>query len=164
MRIKTFTFSVFILVSISLSGLQAQEAVTTGGGEASGSGGSVSYTAGQVTYTIHSTGSGSLSQGVQQPYEIYVEVGIEDSAGINLFCTSYPNPVMDILILEIRDFKNQSLAYQLYNVEGYLIGSNEIKGSVTTISMGNLALGTYFLKILDNTSFRLIKTFKIIKH
>jgi hypothetical protein len=164
MKFKSFTLSVFILVSISLAGLQAQEAVTAGGGEASGSGGSVSYTVGQVTYAIYTTGNGSLYEGVQQPYEIYVQVGMGDAAGIDLYCTSYPNPVMEILMLEIRDLKNQPLAYQLYNLEGYLVGSKEITGSVTTISMVDLPSGTYFLKILDNSSSQLIKTFKIIKH
>ena len=164
MYIKTFPLSLVFLICTAITGLQAQEAVTAGGGEASGSGGSVSYTVGQVTYTMHATGNGSLSQGVQQPYEIYVEVGMEDAAGIDLFCTSYPNPVMDILILEIREFKNRFLAYQLYNLEGYMIGSKEITGSVTTISMVDLPSGTYFLKILDNSSSQLIKTFKIIKH
>ena len=164
MYIKTFPLSLVFLICTAITGLQAQEAVTAGGGEASGSGGSVSYTVGQVTYTMHATGNGSLSQGVQQPYEIYVEVGMEDAAGIDLFCTSYPNPVMDILILELREYKNQSLAYQLYNLEGYQLDSKEIKGNITTIFMGDHAPGTYFLKILDNSSFRLIKTFKIIKH
>ncbi len=180
MRQLKLMLCLLVLAVFNLTGLQAQEAVTTGGGEASGSGGSVSYTVGQVTYTVHATDNGSLSQGVQQPYEIYVEVGMEDAAGIDLFCTSYPNPVMDILILEIGDFENQSLAYQLYNLEGYLIGSKEITGSVTTIFMGDLAPGIYFLKVVKTrhalsqqptlshsgqiSPSNEIKTFKIIKH
>jgi|GEM_PF-4887284 len=67
MRIKTFILCVFLLVNISITGLQAQEASPSSGGNASGSGGSVSYTAGQVTYTVHATDNGSLSQGLQQP-------------------------------------------------------------------------------------------------
>ena len=177
---NSILLSTVFLFGLSITGLQAQEALTAGGGEASGSGGSVSYSVGQVTYTMHATDNGSLSQGVQQPYEIYVEVGMEDAAGIDLFCTSYPNPVMDILILEIGDFKNQSLAYRLYNLEGYLIRSKEITGSVTTIFMGDLAPGIYFLKVVKTrhalsqqptlshsgqiSPSNEIKTFKIIKH
>ena len=49
---------------------QAQEAVSAAGGNASGSGGTASYTIGQVAYTTNSSASGTITQGVQQPYEI----------------------------------------------------------------------------------------------
>ena len=175
MRNQMIMLCLLFLSAFNLTAIQAQQAVTAGGGQASGIGGSVSYTIGQVTYTIYTTGNGSLFEGVQQPYEIYVEVGMEVAAGIDLSCTSYPNPVIDILILEIRDYKNQPLVYQLYNLEGSLLRSKEIKGRVTTIPMEDLAPGIYFIKIVVQTRHALsqanqgsssleIKTFKIIKH
>ena len=170
---KLILYFVF-LSAFNLTGLQAQEAVTAGGGEASGSGGSVSYSVGQVVYTIHTGTSGSVSQGVQHPYEIYVETGIDHAKGINLICTSYPNPVTDALILEIRDFSNQQLMYRLYDLNGRLLESKEIAGNITPISMVDLASGSYFLKVLQvrlalpqqeqNPFLYEIQTFKIIKH
>ena len=60
--------------------LCAQEAIPVSGGEATGSNGSGSYTVGQVFYTTYLapdlfftddiTKTGSVSQGVQQPFEL----------------------------------------------------------------------------------------------
>jgi len=175
-----FILSAFFLVGFSLSAVKAQEALSAGGGNASGSGGSVSYTVGQVDYTFYTTVNSSVSQGVQQPYEIYVEAGTGQADGVNLICASYPNPVTDILILEIGDYQSQQLVYRLYDTNGYLLEYKKIKGKVTTISMGCLAEGTYFLKVVQTrralsqqhalpqlgqqSSSYGIKTFKIIKN
>ena len=174
MKIKMFSLSAFFLLGFFLTGVKAQEALSASGGNASGSGGSVSFTVGQVAYTLYTSENGSMSQGVQQPYEIYVEVGTGQADGVDLFCTSYPNPVSDDLMLEIRDYQNPHLVYRLYNANGYLLESKKIKGNVTIISMGSLAAGVYFLRIVQTRhvlsqsdqppfSFR-IKTFKIIKN
>ncbi len=167
MKIKMFSLSAFFLLGFSLTGVMAQEALSTTGGNASGSGGSVSYTVGQVAYTLYTTGSGFVSQGVQQPYEIYVEVGTGQADGVDLFCTSYPNPVSDVLVLEIRDYQSQQLVCRLYDANGYVLESKEIKGNVTTISMSGLAAGIYFLKVVQSdqpSSSYGVKTFKIIKN
>ncbi|MGM0474270.1 MAG: T9SS type A sorting domain-containing protein [Bacteroidota bacterium] len=174
MQIKMFSLSAFFLLGFFLTGVKAQEALSAGGGNASGSGGSVSYTVGQVACTFYTTVSGSVSQGVQQPYEIYVEAGTGQGDGVNLICASYPNPVTDILILEIGDYQSQQLVYRLYDTNGNLLKNREIRGNVTTISMESLAMGTYFLKVVQ-TKYGLpqsgqqsssygVKTFKIIKN
>lgn len=63
---------VILLLSIGLTtGLRAQETIPVTGGEASG-GGTVSYTAGQIIYTTNTGTSGSVTQGIQQPFEISV--------------------------------------------------------------------------------------------
>src|SRR4030042_5256555 len=70
----------------------SQQAVSTAGGEATGAGGTVSYTIGQVTYTTNSESEGTVSQGVQQPYEIFVISSSEDRYGITFELSVYPNP------------------------------------------------------------------------
>ena len=84
MRHKKFTLSAVLLLGLGLTGLQAQTSVNATGGDASGSGGSVSYSVGQVVYTTNTGTSGSVAQGVQQPYEISVVTAIEEAKGINL--------------------------------------------------------------------------------
>ena len=69
---------------------QAQEAVSSTGGDASGSGGTASYTIGQVVFSNISNGRGAITQGVQQPYELFVVQGIEEAKGIILECIVYP--------------------------------------------------------------------------
>ena len=53
-----------VLLLLSIGALQAQEAVLSAGGNATGNGGSVSYSIGQVAYTASGT-NGTVTQGVQ---------------------------------------------------------------------------------------------------
>jgi hypothetical protein len=142
----------------------AQEAVTIAGGNASGSGGSASYTVGQIVYTTKTGSSGSVAQGVQQPFEISVVSGINEIPGILLQCSVYPNPTTDLLILKIDASATpgfQSLSYQIYDMNGKLLLSKKLTGNETSISMENLVPATYFLKVIQ--SDKEVKAFKIIK-
>jgi len=142
----------------------AQEAVTIAGGNASGSGGSASYTVGQIVYSTETVSSGSVAQGVQQPFEISVVSGINEIHGILLQCSVYPNPTTDLLILKIDASATpgfQSLSYQIYDINGKLLLSKKLTGNETSISMENLVPATYFLKVIQ--SDKEVKAFKIIK-
>jgi hypothetical protein len=141
--------------------VEAQKAIPASGGNASGSDGSVSYTVGQLLYTTNTGTNGSVAEGVQQPYEISVVVGIEQAKNINLICTVYPNPATDLLTLEVEIADNENLFFQLYDVMGKLMVSKRLIDIKTTISMTNLAPATYFLKVTNNQ--KVVKTFKIIK-
>jgi hypothetical protein len=142
--------------------VQAQEAIPATGGNVSGSGGSLSYTIGQVVYTTNTGTNGSVAEGVQQPYEISVVVGIEQANDINFICTAYPNPTTDLLILEVEGTANEKFIFQLYDIMGKLLVSKKIIDNKTTISMANLAPAIYFLKVTDHQ--KVVKTFKIIKN
>lgn len=76
MRHKRLKLSAVLLLGLGLTGLQAQTSVNATDGDVSGSGGSVSYSVGQVVYTTHTGTSGSVAEGVQQPYEISVVTGL----------------------------------------------------------------------------------------
>jgi len=140
----------------------AQEAIPAAASDASGSGGSVSYSVGQVLYTTHAGTNGSVAEGVQQPYEISVVVGIGQAKDINFTCTVYPNPATDLLTLEVEINDNENLFFQLYDMMGKLLISKQLIDIRTTIPMSTLAPATYFLKVTDNQE--VVKTFKIIKN
>jgi len=149
-----------LIALICSVGLYAQETVPATGGDATGSGGSSSYTLGQVVYTTNTGSNGSVAQGVQQPYEISTSVGIEVTE-INLELVAYPNPTNNALSLNIGNYNNEKLTYQLYDMQGKLLDSKQVLNSSTTIGMVDLPVSTYLLNVLDNNS--LIKTFRIIK-
>lgn len=65
MRNKKLKSGAVLLLWFGMFGLQAQQVVTTSGGNASGSGGSVSYTIGQIVYTTNTNSNGSVAKGVQ---------------------------------------------------------------------------------------------------
>ena len=155
---KTITSVAFLL--LGLGGLYAQETVPATGGDATGTGGSSSYTLGQVVYTNNTGSNGSIVQGVQQPYDISAILGM-DLAEINLELLAYPNPTSNALTLNIGNYNNEKLTYQLYNIQGELLASKQITNRNTIISMQDLPMSTYLLSVLVNNSS--IKTFRIIK-
>lgn len=159
MKQKKVKLSV-LLLSLGLSA-QAQQATTSTGGNASGSGGTVAYSVGQIVYTTNTGTTGSVAQGVQQPYEISILLGI-DNHSINLELTAYPNPTTDYLTLNVGNFELLTLNFQLFDISGKLVESRKIISSSETIAMENLPTATYFLKVSNNN--KEVKTFKIIKN
>jgi hypothetical protein len=151
-----------LLLSLGLTGLQAQEVISATGGEASGGGGSVSYSVGQVFYTTSTGTTGSVAQGVQQPYEISVVTEIEQAKDINLMILAYPNPTNDYLMLKVDNYDNKNLLYQLFDISGKLLESKKITSNETQIKMEMLIPSNYFIKVTDKK--KEIKTFKIIKN
>jgi len=162
--------SAVLLLGLGLTGLQAQEVIPSSGGNASGSGGTVSYSVGQVFYSINTGTSGSVAQGVQQPYEISGISSIDEAKGITLILLPYPNPTTDYLTLEVDAstlLNIRSLSYQLYDINGKLLMNKNIESTETSIPTSYLIPGTYFLRILSNqglSSQKEIKTFKVIKN
>jgi len=157
-RLNGFAWFVFTVVTIQLN---AQEAMVSAGGNATGSGGTSSYSVGQVSYATVSGSNGSVAQGVQQSFDISVVNAVEQTNGINLSCSTYPNPVEDKLKLKIEgDIQENSIA-NLYNSDGQIISTFKIVKNETIIPMETMVQGTYFLSISKN--FQKINTFKIIK-
>ncbi len=166
---KLFKLNLFfsLIFLLDLSGLHAQLALVTAGGNATGSGGSVSCTVGQSAYAYIAGTNGSVSQGVQQPFEIIpvTPTAIKEVLGINLNCIVYPNPVSDIITLDIDEntsINNQQLSYQLYDINGKILYNQLVKDPQSNIFMGNFASGLYILKVTQNNN--IVKTFKIIKN
>jgi hypothetical protein len=164
MKHKRLKLSLVLMLGLGLTGLQAQESINASGGNASGSGGSVGYSVGQVVYTSISGTTGTVSQGVQQPYEISVVTGFEDIKWMNLNCSVYPNPTTDYLTLKIdasASIPIRNLSYQLYDMNGRLLGSGNLESRETQIVMVNLVPETYLLDVFDQN--KIVKSFKIIK-
>jgi len=163
MRDKRLKLSVVLLFGLGLSGLHAQETVNASGINAVGSGGSASCSVGQVVYTTITGTNGSVAQGVQQPYEISVTTGvIEDAKGIQLAVSVYPNPATDYLTLKIEGYELSNLSFQIYDITGKIFQNGQITANISSIVVGNLVFGTFFVKILDKN--KEIKIFKIIKN
>ncbi len=160
MQYKQVIFSAVFLLGFALTGLQAQESLNTTGGNASGSAGSASYSIGQVVYTTHTSTDGTLTQGVQQPYEILV-TGIEDIKGISLAMAVYPNPTTDFLQLIIAKGQFKDLSYQLFDINGKLLQNKQLINVDTYIDMSAYVASTYFVSVLKGG--QPIKEFKIIK-
>lgn len=151
-----------LLLSINqILALTAQEAIMTTGGNAAGSGGSASYSIGQGLYTTEIGAVGSIAQGVQQAFEISTFTSVDETTA-GMVISVFPNPASDYLILEVADFENKQLQYQLLDINGRILENQIVTARQMSVTTTLLIPGTYFLKIMANKTE--IKTFKIVKH
>ena len=152
------------ILCLGLTQVSAQETIPATGGEATGSGGTVNYTIGQVAYSTNPGTSGSLTEGVQQPYEISVVSGIDEAKNIDITISAYPNPTSDFFTLTVNEMEQhevESLSYQVYDLNGKLLENKKIKSDKTEISLTGKSHASYMVMILKNN--QAIKIFKIIK-
>lgn len=140
---------------------QAQESANASGGDATGSGGTVAYSIGQVVYTTNTGSNGSVAQGVQHAYEIFT-VGIKETE-LNISLSVFPNPTTDNLTLQISDYNNEKLSFQLFDIQGKQLSNGQIVAQQTQINMTSLPTATYFINVLSQEN-KTIQTFKIIKN
>jgi len=158
MKHKKIKLSV-LLLGIGITA-QAQQVTTATGGDASGSGGTVAYSVGQVVYTTNTDVSGTVSQGVQQPYEIFT-VGIKETE-LNILLSVFPNPTAYNLTLQISDYNNEKLSYQLFDMQGKLLNNGQVTAQQVQINTANLPPATYFINVVNQENKK-IQSFKIIK-
>lgn len=158
-------YSIPCLIILLFLGFQmksyAQASVNSGGSKASGSGGMISYSIGQVAYSANCSSAGSTTEGVQQPYEISIMTGL-DNTDILLSWSIYPNPVSDELTLKTDNYDSGNVTYKLFDTNGNLLENKEITGLETNISMVGMIPGIYFIQVYENKTIK--KTFKIIKN
>jgi hypothetical protein len=140
--------------------IQAQESTNASGGDVIGSGGSVAYSIGQVVYTTNTGSAGSVAQGVQHAFEIFT-VGIKETE-LNISLTAYPNPTTENLTLQISDYNNEKLAFQLYDLQGKLLTSGPVTAQQTQINTASLPAATYFINVVNQENKK-VQSFKIKK-
>jgi len=160
MKNKKTKYYVAFLCSIGMLMTNAQENTVSSGGNATGAGGSASYTVGQAFYITSSDPSGSVAQGVQQPIEIQVVLGMEEHE-INLYAKVYPNPTTDLINLSIGNTDTSGLSYQLFDYSGRVLTNGKIENEDTSIPMSRYPQATYLLSVTKDN--KAIKTFKILK-
>lgn len=155
------TSYIILILSFVVFTAKAQESTNTSGGDATGSGGTVAYSIGQVVYTTNTDASGTVSQGVQQAYEIFT-VGIKETE-LNISLSVFPNPTADNLTLQISDYNNEKLSYQLFEMQGKLLNNGQVTAQQTQINTVSLPAATYFINVVNQENKK-VRSFKIIKN
>jgi hypothetical protein len=139
----------------------AQQAISTAGGNGTGSGGTVSFTSGQTSYSSMGSNSGIVYEGVLQPFEIQVVTRLDPGKSITLECEAFPNPATDYLVLKIHSEQIENMKYQLIDLNGKVLEEAFIGDAETTISLKQYKPTNYFLKVIDKSTEVMI--FKITK-
>jgi hypothetical protein len=152
-------FVICFLLGWGTSAIFAQKGTVTTGGTASGTGGSVTYTIGETNYVTSNGTGGQITQGLQQPYEIYLleATAAELNANVSLF----PNPTSEKIIITVEG-NMDNLRYQLFDLNGKLLQEKVMTSNQADIFMRDYASATYFVKIINNNNES--KNFKIIKN
>lgn len=150
------TISTTLLFTSLIFGAVGQQNAISAGGDASGAGGSASYSIGQVDYINSSGSNGNSNEGVQQPYEFFQEVGLEEEIIISAV---YPNPTTDIIQIEFENAAQRTL--ELFDHNGKLILRSECSEAKSSLDLSALAKGSYMLSVhrMEKT-----QTIKLIKH
>lgn len=141
-------------------GFFAQEAFVANGNEAQGTGGTVSSSIGQVFDQSFSQTTGSVSQGVQQAYEIFTANITELAKPFNI--QVYPNPTDGQIQLSLEAVSFDKLMYRIMDLNGKQLAVESISTTSSSLSFDLYPAGVYLLDILSNKQS--IQTFKIIKN
>lgn len=153
------SFFIISLICTSVASM-AQQSPVSAGGDISGNGGNISYSIGQVVYTTNTGETGTITQGVQQPYEFLIIKGVEN-LNVHLQLSVFPNPTRDRVALQIQNYNFDQLEFQLFDQVGKLIATFPITTATTIVPMEGYSSGIYFLKVMDDSQE--IKSFKIVK-
>ena len=160
---KTIPFAIIACFICWIPTVSSQQSVHTSGGESLGPGGSLSYSVGQIAYSAYQGLSGTVFEGVQQPY-IAIMVNTEtpfSDISIRLF----PNPADHYTSVEINEFGPSNdlsdFSCDLYTIYGHAMWSENIESPLTRLNTSTLIPGMYLLKV--NYQNQPIKTFRFIK-
>ena len=155
---KRIPFFGLLLIPAMLWG---QNSFTSTGGDAVGSGGSVSYSIGQLADGSATGTNASITEGVQQPFEIFIITEINDDFS-NLNLTVFPNPTTDKIELTIENNNGQEFTCILFDLQGKTLICESFAGSSVKLETSSLPAGTYILKVLCGNEE--VQSFKIIKN
>ncbi|QGY45031.1 T9SS type A sorting domain-containing protein [Maribellus comscasis] len=147
------------LLTLVTYALQAQEVISPSGLTQQTGGYVISWTVGEPVINKVSKGNTILTQGFHQSKLIItaVEELIESINQVNVF----PNPTAQFAIIKFDQLPEKNI-YHLFDINGKLLSSKEIKSTETQIDLTPYANGSYLLKIIQEDNLP-IQTFKIFK-
>ncbi len=148
-----YFFLFFLAISVTAySQDMPQQVIGSAGDQHTNESASVSWTVGEVSTATFSSSSVTLSQGFQQGNLTINTLVDQDMLDFNL--KAYPNPVIDILILE-TDEKQQR--YQVINMQGEVVLNGNITAVLQEIDFTNLPQGVYLLSVDQKQTHKIIK-------
>lgn len=147
----------------ALQSLNAQQGFVTCGGDILSVNGSLAFSIGQTAYSSFHTETGSIHQGIQQPFlSAIVNVG---ELHHNQMVNFYPNPAHRELYIQLSSDEISFLAmpYQvrLYDPQGILKKIQAMKTNITEIPIDDLPPGIFFIQVWQGDQF--INSFSFIK-
>jgi len=152
------------LSSNNLFGQKLTPTVISSGGDFHAAGGyTLSSTIGEIAVTTLKSGSYTLTQGFQQPYDI--GTGIKET-GLDWSISAYPNPVSEFLNIRFDLTDPIDLNVEIMDMSGRKHMIRELyyvtPGEIVTFDMSGFVRGVYMVRIYT-PDWRVQKTYKIQK-
>lgn len=145
----------FVLIQSSVTAQSIKPSVvSTGGGYFKNTDYSISYTIGELVAPTLVSGNSIITQGFQQPTEMFVSVS-EKMMDADVY-SIYPNPFSHELRI---DAKNGGYAIEiaLYDLLGRQIGATRnvrtIPGETNVLDTEHLSSGVYIIRIVNTERF-----------
>ncbi|MEI7492685.1 MAG: T9SS type A sorting domain-containing protein [Bacteroidota bacterium] len=167
MNIKTIVLPL-VLIGISILGYSQildHQAISSLGGSVSGSL-PASYTAGGNVITTASSQSIVITQGFEQPLPADFPVGIAGKQPDGMTIRVWPNPVSDLVTIQVSYDKPLNFNITLYNQSGQAVrttkAKNQANTSVTSLDLSLLPPGTYIMN-LSSEDGNMNSTYKVVK-
>lgn len=117
---------------------------------------------GQVAYKNLLGPAGSISMGVKQPFEIYVNTSLQDANDFTCEFSAYPYPATDQVTTKIENYNTIKLHIRLYDASSKLLQNLNIISNEIIILLTNLTLGSYLLEVFNCQN--VIRSFIILKY
>ena len=136
---------------------QAHDLVSASGASFQNSSAHLSYSIGEPLTSTLGSSSAILTQGFHQT-RMRTGVPILSQSGIRI--SVYPNPVKDLLILQLGD--PQGFDYLLYDIRGELIVQGQVLNERTEIDFRVLAPAVYILRVTNHK--KEVRLFQIVKY
>ncbi|MBN2772131.1 MAG: T9SS type A sorting domain-containing protein [Spirochaetes bacterium] len=155
---KCFILIIIVFMPVILS---AQNSFSSTGGDASGTGGTLSFTLGQVSDDYSESPGLNISEGIQQPYEIFIITEINDEFS-DLSLSVFPNPTTYCLELNIENNDSKEFTCILFDSQSKIVINESFTDASIKLETSSLPAGTYILKVLCENKH--IQSFKIIKN
>ncbi|PKP20607.1 MAG: hypothetical protein CVU05_08665 [Bacteroidetes bacterium HGW-Bacteroidetes-21] len=156
--IFTITFGLFAMICANAQVL-SPEVIASSGGDFQGTGTSLSWTLGEPVTETFEGSNAILTQGFHQG--IYTVVNVFENPSANLSVTLYPNPVVDILNIDINN-PEEVLNFTLSDLNGRMLFSQKSNESKMQINLKDYASSNYLL-VIWNSKGDVVKTYKILK-
>ena len=160
-RTRIQFYGIVILFMGMVFNAGAQTAFVSAGSHMSNENGSVSASIGQIFYT-QAGDTEYVIEGVQQPYEISLITGIKDPSFSDWAPDVFPNPVQDLLSLELNCDDWSEVSAQLINTNGQVLLDLHVGDMLTGINMSVYEPGLYYLSLQKSNGEK--RMFKIIKN
>jgi hypothetical protein len=138
----------------------AQQVIASTGYSGSTAGLVVDWTLGEPVIDTYVGSAIALTQGMHQPSVLVTH--LQNLTGSDFAVRTFPNPVNQILFIEICQGGPGVFWYELFDVTGRKMLGKAMQSNTEEIDTGGISPGVYFIRIFSTDSEHLA-TCKIIK-